>query len=107
MSLKAQCSALFTFFFFFHRSCFLGDVSCLDAVLASPTHVVCYDTQIIFSFPPSETEVAQISACLPDISSWITSHDLKLNPNKVELLLIPGNACQDISTFLRVLRSSF
>ncbi|KAK3567298.1 hypothetical protein QTP86_017368, partial [Hemibagrus guttatus] len=52
----------------------------------------CYadDTQLIFSFPPSDTTAsAQISACLADISSWMTAHQLKLNPSKTELLIIP------------------
>ncbi|KAK3532253.1 hypothetical protein QTP86_012531 [Hemibagrus guttatus] len=54
----------------------------------------CYadDTQLIFSFPPSDTTAsARISACLADISSWMTAHQLKLNPSKTELLVIPGD----------------
>ncbi|KAK3507090.1 hypothetical protein QTP70_004729 [Hemibagrus guttatus] len=54
----------------------------------------CYadDTQLIFSFPPSDTTAsARISACLVDISSWMTAHQLKLNPSKTELLIIPGD----------------
>ncbi|KAK3521007.1 hypothetical protein QTP86_015761, partial [Hemibagrus guttatus] len=54
----------------------------------------CYadDTQLIFSFPPSDTTTsARISACLADISSWMTAHQLKLNPSKTELLIIPGD----------------
>ncbi|KAK3534277.1 hypothetical protein QTP86_008690 [Hemibagrus guttatus] len=54
----------------------------------------CYadDTQLIFSFPPSDTTAsARISACLADISSWMTAHQLKLNPSKTELLIIPGD----------------
>ncbi|KAK3537498.1 hypothetical protein QTP70_012127 [Hemibagrus guttatus] len=54
----------------------------------------CYadDTQLIFSFPPSDaTASARISACLADISSWMTAHQLKLNPSKTELLVIPGD----------------
>ncbi|KAK3553564.1 hypothetical protein QTP70_004566 [Hemibagrus guttatus] len=57
----------------------------------------CYadDTQLIFSFPPSDTTAsARISACLADISSWMTAHQLKLNPSKTELLIIPGTAGQ-------------
>ncbi|KAK3569504.1 hypothetical protein QTP86_032109 [Hemibagrus guttatus] len=52
----------------------------------------CYadDTQLIFSFPPSDTTAsARISACLVDISCWMTAHQLKLNPSKTELLVIP------------------
>ncbi|KAK3524620.1 hypothetical protein QTP70_030925, partial [Hemibagrus guttatus] len=54
----------------------------------------CYadDTQLIFSFPPSDTTAsARISACLVDISSWMMAHQLKLNPSKTELLIIPGD----------------
>ncbi|KAK3529228.1 hypothetical protein QTP70_021923 [Hemibagrus guttatus] len=36
------------------------------------------------------TASARISACLVDISSWMTAHQLKLNPSKTELLIIPG-----------------
>ena len=38
------------------------------------------DTQLILSFPRSETQVAtRISACLTDISQWMTAHHLKIN----------------------------
>ncbi|KAK3516355.1 hypothetical protein QTP70_009411 [Hemibagrus guttatus] len=33
---------------------------------------------------------ARISVCLVDISSWMMAHQLKLNPSKTELLVIPG-----------------
>ncbi|KAI5614997.1 glutamate-rich protein 2 isoform X4 [Silurus asotus] len=36
------------------------------------------------------TASARISACLTDISSWMSAHQLKLNPSKTELLVIPG-----------------
>ncbi|KAK3562669.1 hypothetical protein QTP86_005049 [Hemibagrus guttatus] len=65
----------------------------------------CYadDTQLIFSFPPSDTTAsARISACLADISSWMTAHQLKLNPSKTELLVIPGDPspAQDLAISL-------
>ncbi|KAK3542234.1 hypothetical protein QTP86_021394 [Hemibagrus guttatus] len=65
----------------------------------------CYadDTQLIFSFPPSDTTTsARISACLADISSWMTAHQLKLNPSKTELLIIPGDPspAQDLAITL-------
>ncbi|KAK3526395.1 hypothetical protein QTP70_025429, partial [Hemibagrus guttatus] len=65
----------------------------------------CYadDTQLIFSFPPSDTTAsARISACLADISSWMTAHQLKLNPSKTELLKIPGDPspAQDLAISL-------
>uniref|UniRef100_A0A674CUA9 Reverse transcriptase domain-containing protein n=1 Tax=Salmo trutta TaxID=8032 RepID=A0A674CUA9_SALTR len=56
----------------------------------------CYadDTQFIFSFPPSDNQVAnRISACLADISVWMTDHHLKLNLGKTELLFLPGKDC--------------
>ena len=31
--------------------------------------------------------------CLADISAWVSSHHLKLNLFKTELLLLPGKAC--------------
>ncbi|KAK3525233.1 hypothetical protein QTP86_024950, partial [Hemibagrus guttatus] len=37
------------------------------------------------------TASARISACLVGISSWMTAHQLKLNPSKTELLVIPGS----------------
>ncbi|KAK3508068.1 hypothetical protein QTP70_012310 [Hemibagrus guttatus] len=65
----------------------------------------CYadETQLIFSFPPSDTTAsARISACLADISSWMTAHQLKLNPSKTELLIIPGDPspAQDLAISL-------
>ncbi|KAK3518428.1 hypothetical protein QTP70_000590 [Hemibagrus guttatus] len=56
-------------------------------------HTTADDTQLIFSFPPSDaTASARISACLEYISSWMTAHQLKLNPSKTELLVIPATA---------------
>ncbi|KAK3507518.1 hypothetical protein QTP70_028079, partial [Hemibagrus guttatus] len=44
----------------------------------------------------------QISACLMDISSWMMAHLLKLNPSKMELLVIPGDQspAQDLALSL-------
>uniref|UniRef100_A0A674EDB2 Reverse transcriptase domain-containing protein n=1 Tax=Salmo trutta TaxID=8032 RepID=A0A674EDB2_SALTR len=56
----------------------------------------CYadDTQLIFSFPPSDNQVGnRISACLADISVWMTDHHLKLNLSKTELLFLLGKDC--------------
>ncbi|MGL6083495.1 MAG: reverse transcriptase domain-containing protein [Gammaproteobacteria bacterium] len=39
----------------------------------------CYadDTQLVFSFPPSDTTAStKISACLADISAWMAAHQL-------------------------------
>ncbi|KAF7709877.1 hypothetical protein HF521_016727, partial [Silurus meridionalis] len=56
-------------------------------------HCYANDTQLIFSFPPSDTTVsARISTCLSDISLWMSAHQLKLNPCKTELLIIPGDS---------------
>ncbi|KAK3519069.1 hypothetical protein QTP70_016358 [Hemibagrus guttatus] len=48
------------------------------------------------------TASARISACLADISSWMTAHQLKLNPSKTELLIIPGDTspAQDLAISL-------
>ena len=54
-------------------------------------HSYADDTQPILSFPQSETQVAaQISACLTDISKWMSAHHLKMNLVKTELLLLSG-----------------
>ncbi|KAK3540153.1 hypothetical protein QTP70_027048 [Hemibagrus guttatus] len=63
----------------------------------------CYadDTQLIFSFSPSDnTAAAQISACLVDISSWMMA--IQLNLRKTELLVIPGDSSpgQDLAISL-------
>ena len=55
----------------------------------------CYadDTQLFLSFPPSATQVEErISACLADISEWMASNHLKLNPDKTELLFFPAKS---------------
>ncbi|XP_056270598.1 ubiquitin carboxyl-terminal hydrolase 13 isoform X3 [Pseudoliparis swirei] len=36
------------------------------------------------------TVAARISACLTDISQWMSAHHLKINPDKTELLFLPG-----------------
>ena len=46
------------------------------------------------SFDPSDTQVeARIAACLADISEWMTTHHLKLNLGKTELMFVPGKGC--------------
>ena len=55
----------------------------------------CYadDTQLFLSFSPSATHVEErITACLADISQWMTSNHLKLNPDKTELLFFPAKS---------------
>ncbi|KAK3533516.1 hypothetical protein QTP70_023345, partial [Hemibagrus guttatus] len=48
------------------------------------------------------TASARISAYLADISSWMTAHQLKLNPSKTEPLIIPGDPspAQDLAISL-------
>ncbi|KAK3542477.1 hypothetical protein QTP86_027738 [Hemibagrus guttatus] len=41
---------------------------------------------------------ARTSACLVDISAWMTAHQLKLNPSKTELLVIPGRKVVGVSS---------
>ena len=56
-------------------------------------HSYADDTQLILSFPKSETQVAaRISACLTDISQWMSAHHLKINLDKTELLFLSGKA---------------
>ncbi|KAK3574680.1 hypothetical protein QTP86_012466 [Hemibagrus guttatus] len=57
----------------------------------------------IWNSPASNTTAsARISACLADISSWMTAHQLKLNPSKTELLIIPSDPfpAQDLAISL-------
>uniref|UniRef100_A0AAQ4PAI3 Reverse transcriptase domain-containing protein n=1 Tax=Gasterosteus aculeatus aculeatus TaxID=481459 RepID=A0AAQ4PAI3_GASAC len=54
-------------------------------------HSYADDTQLILSCRHSDTQVAaRISACLTDISQWMSAHHLKINPDKTKLLLFPG-----------------
>ncbi|KAK5876812.1 hypothetical protein CesoFtcFv8_026127 [Champsocephalus esox] len=65
----------------------------------------CYagDTQLILSFPRSETQVvARISACLADISQWMSAHHLKLNLDKTELLFLPGIDCPTLDLTINI-----
>ena len=55
-------------------------------------HSYADDTQLYLSFPPSDTHISsRISACLNDIGTWMSSHHLKLNLAKTELLYLPCN----------------
>ncbi|KAJ8390127.1 hypothetical protein AAFF_G00110010 [Aldrovandia affinis] len=65
----------------------------------------CYadDTQLFLSFSPSDTQVpAQISACLADISAWMSTHHLKLNLGKTELLFLPAKGSPMIDASITV-----
>jgi hypothetical protein len=47
-----------------------------------------------FLLYPSDIQVATcISACLADISTWMSAHNLKLNLDKTDLFFLPGKAC--------------
>ncbi|KAK5928564.1 hypothetical protein CgunFtcFv8_013618 [Champsocephalus gunnari] len=65
----------------------------------------CYtdDTQFILSFPRSETQVvARISACIADISQWMSAHHLKLNLDKTELLFLPEKDCPTLDLTINI-----
>ncbi|KAJ8383367.1 hypothetical protein AAFF_G00221570, partial [Aldrovandia affinis] len=65
----------------------------------------CYadDTQLFLSFSPSDTQVpARISACLADISAWRSTHHLKLNLGKTELLFLPAKGSPTIDASITV-----
>ncbi|KAK2917266.1 hypothetical protein Q8A73_004012 [Channa argus] len=53
----------------------------------------CYadDTQLFLSFPPDDSTVSsRISACLSDISAWMSERHLQLNLSKTEVLVFPA-----------------
>ncbi|KAK2922272.1 hypothetical protein Q8A73_001766 [Channa argus] len=53
----------------------------------------CYadDTQLFLSFPPEDSTVSsRISACLSDISAWMSERHLQLNLSKTEVLVFPA-----------------
>ncbi|KAJ8364809.1 hypothetical protein SKAU_G00136400 [Synaphobranchus kaupii] len=53
-------------------------------------HSYADDTQLFLSLPPSAPQVKErISACLADISEWMSSHHLKFNLDKTKLLFMP------------------
>ena len=59
--------------------------------MAHPTTAVSMTPNWFSLFPESETQVAAwISACLTDISQWMSAHNLKINLDKTELLFLPG-----------------
>uniref|UniRef100_A0AAY4AM17 Reverse transcriptase domain-containing protein n=2 Tax=Denticeps clupeoides TaxID=299321 RepID=A0AAY4AM17_9TELE len=55
-------------------------------------HSYADDTQLYLSFPPEDATIAtKISACLSDISAWMSERHLQLNLSKTEILIFPGN----------------
>jgi len=72
-------------------SLYTNSLGCVIRSHGFSYHSYADDTQLILSFPPSETQVAvRISACLTDISQWMSAHHLRINPDKTELLFLPG-----------------
>jgi len=54
---------------------------------------VTYFTKLYFSFHPDDlTIAARNSACLADMSCWIKDHQLQLNLDKTELLVVSANS---------------
>ena len=47
----------------------------------------------LFPFPWQSLIATHISECLADVSTWTTARHLRLNLNKIELLLMPGKDC--------------
>ena len=45
---------------------------------------------------------AHISACLADISQWMSAHHLKLNLDKTELLFLPGKECPTVDLTINI-----
>ncbi|XP_071063220.1 uncharacterized protein, partial [Pseudochaenichthys georgianus] len=46
--------------------------------------------------------VARISACLADISQWMSDHHLKLNLDKTEVLFLPGKDCPTLDLTINI-----
>ncbi|KAM9504367.1 vitamin D3 hydroxylase-associated protein-like isoform 1-T1 [Salvelinus alpinus] len=63
---------------------------CMHALLCD--HMFILDPTVP-PIPFNQQVVNRISACLADISVWMTDHHLKLNLGKTELLFLPGKDC--------------
>lgn len=87
VSYKAQCLVLF------HSHTVL---SRWGHILIWVSQLLCWWHTTHVSFPPSDTS-AWISAYLAGISSWMASHQMKLNPSKNESVYIPGSLYHDIA----------
>ncbi|KAK3520290.1 hypothetical protein QTP70_020370, partial [Hemibagrus guttatus] len=72
----------------------VGVIPILKKPALDPSDISNYrPVSLLVSFKNSQTHYttasARISVCLVDISSWMTAHQLKLNPSKTEMLVIP------------------
>uniref|UniRef100_A0A803TXA5 Reverse transcriptase domain-containing protein n=1 Tax=Anolis carolinensis TaxID=28377 RepID=A0A803TXA5_ANOCA len=60
-------------------------------------HLYADDVQLCHSFPPVTQEAVQVlNRCLAAVSDWMGSNKLKLNPDKIEVLLVSRKAEQGI-----------
>ena len=54
-------------------------------------HFYAHETQLYFTFSPSdnarENSILSIEACIADIQLWMTNNMLKLNGDKMELII--------------------
>ncbi|KAJ8384479.1 hypothetical protein AAFF_G00205000 [Aldrovandia affinis] len=86
-------------------SAFLPLLQSFDFTLAeSPsTHKAGNQLDLIFTrncASPNITVLARISACLADISAWMSTHHLKLNLGKTELLFLPAKGSPMIDALI-------
>ncbi|KAK1804848.1 hypothetical protein P4O66_003549 [Electrophorus voltai] len=77
-----------------HSSCILPMLTAFDLALnhAPLTHKVGNVLDLIFTCTTTTSDIPvsrRISACLTDIASCMTAHNLNLNPSKTEILFIP------------------
>lgn len=78
----------------------------LDLLVRSYPYTGRHTTTMQMTLYPSSRsdphDSALISACVTDISSWMAAPQMKLNPSKSELLVIPGDSSprQDLVTSL-------
>uniref|UniRef100_A0A803T4E3 Reverse transcriptase domain-containing protein n=1 Tax=Anolis carolinensis TaxID=28377 RepID=A0A803T4E3_ANOCA len=60
-------------------------------------HLYADDIQLCHSFPPVTKEAVQVlNRCLAAVSDWMRANKLKLNPDKIEVLLVSRKAEQGI-----------
>ncbi|XP_067379202.1 uncharacterized protein [Channa argus] len=63
----------------------------IGLVISFSYHCYADDTQLFLSFPPDDSTVSsRISACLSDISAWMSDRHLQLNLSKTEVLVFPA-----------------